>query len=643
MFVLEVAPLTHIPRPHPQTLTYYASEALARGAIVVVRIRSRRVKAVVLATTPASSLKMALRRAAFELKPIESVYTREPLIAGTVLERALWLTRTYCSSFGTALKRVYPLQLIAKEPKRGAPSIPKGGGHSLFSSAALSIGDARWKRYEEVLYRAYKSGKSSIVVVPRRSDVSSIIRMYAHIFPAPPRYWSSSIAVAERKALWQRMRAGEQMIVIGTRSAIFAPLRNLGAIIIEEEESDHHRSWASKPYYDVRTIGRFRAGNEGVTLVLGARTPSIREWWYAGKPAFPDVQSPAPRVEVIDLRKEIKEGEPSPLSPVLRTRIHNTLMQGGRVLLFLNRRGYATFVFCRDCGYIVQCPNCEIPMAYHSLSSTLATRGMICHHCGERSRAPDICPNCKGHRIKFFGLGTEQVVEACRKLFPGVRTGRLDSDTASHPRAYKKIASAFETGAIRILVGTQLAFPEVGAADLAGVISLDASLHLPDYEQGERAWRIFDRVRSLARHTLLIQTYYPRHPLFEAFRENDPARYYEYELATRKELGYPPFTQLVKLVYTHRSDSRASQDASILADKLRRAALTLPHHAQPRILGPAPAFIPREKGLFHWHLLIKFTSTAGALPDPEAVQLRNAFLEYVPSTWTVEVDPISLL
>jgi primosomal protein N' (replication factor Y) len=338
-------------------------------------------------------------------------------------------------------------------------------------------------------------------------------------------------------------------------------------------------------------------------------------------------------VEVVDLRAELRAGNRSIFSRALQAAMKRALAAGEQVILFLNRRGAATFVLCRDCGHVLSCPRCNIPLTYHSDREDLT-----CHHCNYRRKSPRTCPQCEGRRIKFFGIGTQRVEEVTRRMFPQARTIRWDRDTTRGKLAHELILDAFIRREANVMIGTQMIAKglDLPLVTLVGVISADTALHLPDFRSGERTFQLLTQVagragRSILGGQVIIQTYSPEHYAIQAASRHDYAGFYRQEIAFRRETGYPPFSRLIRLIYVHHNPTRCQTEAErmarVLSERIKRLGLS-----NLGLIGPAPAFLERLRGQYRWQIIVRGQDPHQLLEDLP-----------IPLGWRVDVDPVSLL
>jgi len=532
-------------------------------------------------------------------------------------------------------------------------------------------GSGKTEIYLRTLEEVLAQGKQAIVLVPEIALTPQTVRRFAARFPGRLTVIHSKLSLGERYDQWRRIRAGEVDIVIGSRSALFVPMPRLGLIVIDEEHEWTYKQDKS-PRYHARQVALKLAQLTGAVVILGSATPDVESYWRATQGEYTLLRLPQrilghrqrvqeqreryairdakygmrpvegveealyaelPPVQVVDLRAELRAGNTSIFSRALQEAITVALAAGEQVILFLNRRGTATFIMCRDCGHVLKCPRCEVPFAFHSAEDDL-----VCHHCNRRALVPPNCPKCWSGRIKFFGIGTQKVEEVVKQLWPQARTLRWDRDVTGGKLAHEKILEQFVAHEADVLIGTQMIAKglDLPLVTLVGVVTADTALHLPDFRCGERTFQILTQVagragRSLLGGKVIVQTYTPEHPTIQAAARHDYAAFYRPEIEFRQQQGYPPFGQLVKLVYVGTNDKRCQEEAERLQRVLRNqiARLGLP---DLDLIGPAPAFIRRVRGQYRWQIVVRGR-------DPHAL-LRDLAL---PLGWRVDVEPVSLL
>ena len=508
-------------------------------------------------------------------------------------------------------------------------------------------GSGKTEVYLAAAERCLSLGKRVIVLVPEIALTHQTVERFASRFPGRVAVLHSGISDGERFDQWWQTRRGAYDIVIGSRSAIFAPLPDVGLVVLDEEHEWTYKQVDAGPRYHARDVAMKLAELTGAVVVMGSASPDLVSYHAAlrgrvGLLVLPNRvrtdstgaprQGDMPGVEIVDMRRELREGNRGLFSRRLDEAMRECLSAGRQMVLFVNRRGSASHVQCRGCGYSLRCRRCEIALTYHRSAARL-----ICHYCGERRKPADRCPRCLAHRISYSGTGTESVERAISDRFPAVEVLRLDSDTTRGAGSHERLLSRFGSGEARVLVGTQMVtkglhFPDV---TLVGVVSADVGLSIPDYRSGERVFQLLCQVagragRGAHEGTVIVQTYQPDNYAIRAAAAQDYAAFYSREVAYRRQQGNPPFGRMVRLLHTHTNRARCETETSRFATELhteRDAA----GWSDIDILGPTPAYPPRVRGRYRWHIILR-----GAAP--------RRLLETVamPPGWTVDVDPVAM-
>lgn len=503
-------------------------------------------------------------------------------------------------------------------------------------------GSGKTEVYLRAAAECLRMGRSVLMLVPEIALTAQVSQAFRERFGSAVAVWHSQLSPSDRYVQWLRIQRGDAPVVVGARSALFAPLSNIGLILVDEEHEASYKQ-SHSPTYHARTLAEVRARDANAVLLLGSATPALETFYRAEQGLLHRLElpervggAPLPEVQLVDLR-----GKPfQPISPELLDVLQETLRRGEQAILFLNRRGFAPLLLCRECGYTPMCPNCSVALVYHRG----ATPFMLCHHCGQRQSPPTTCPQCGGVEIRPFGVGTQRVEATLRQLLPDVRTTRLDRDAFQRRHQYLQILSDFRAGNLDVLIGTQMAargldFPRV---TLVGVISADTGLYLPDFRASERVFELLTQVvgragRREQRGHALIQTYNPDHLAVQCALRQDYAAFYRQELEYRREVGYPPFTRLVNLLSTDTSAAAAEHPLMQLAQWLE----PLVGDALLQILGPAPAPLERLENRYRYHLLIKFAS------DTEPAEFLAPVLAQLPpedlARVKVDIDPVQLI
>ncbi len=467
-------------------------------------------------------------------------------------------------------------------------------------------GSGKTRVYIEACQFARQQGKQALVLVPEIALTPQMIQRFKAAFADRVSVWHSHLSEGERFDVWQRVRHGAYDVMIGTRSAVFMPLRQLGLIVVDEEHETSFKQ-DSAPRYHGRDVAIMRARMLNAPCLLGSATPALESYHNARQNRYTLLELPVrvadrplPAVEIIDMRRQPAI---SRITPILKQKIEERLERREGIILFLNRRGFSTFVLCMDCGYSFDCVNCHVTLTYHAVTAQIK-----CHYCNYTRPAPKNCPKCAGFHLSFRGAGTQRVEDEVQQLFPRARVLRLDMDATTTKGAHRRILDEFRLGLADILLGTQMVakgldFPHV---TLVGVISADVSLNLPDFRAAERTFQLLTQVAGRAgrgdkKGEVIIQTYAPNHYAILTAKTHDYQSFYNREIKERRDLGFPPFCRIMNLQITSSSETRAIEIAEELSQILRG----LNHPAIADILGPAPALISKIKGQYRWHLLLK--------------------------------------
>ena len=515
-------------------------------------------------------------------------------------------------------------------------------------------GSGKTEVYLQAIARALEDGKGSIVLVPEISLTPQTVERFKARFSSGPlqtlvAVLHSHLSAGERHDEWHKIRQGRAKIVIGARSAIFAPVEPLGLIIVDEEH-EHSYKQEEAPRYHARDVAVVRGQREEATVVLGSATPSLESYHNAkqGKYTLLEMLSRVddkrmPLVRVQDMRTEKSKGDKGPpiFSQRLKDAIHHRLEANEQTILFLNRRGFATSMQCPDCGLVAECPNCSLSLTYHRREQTLR-----CHICGHQDRAPQRCPNekCRSPKIRFHGLGTEKVEDVLRKLFPSANVCRMDSDALKRKDDFRRILGDFRRGKIDILVGTQmiakgLHFPRV---TLVGIVYADTSLHLADFRAGERTFQLLTQVAGRAGRgdvegEVVVQTFSPVHPAIQFARRHDFEGYFETEMEFREQLLYPPFTRAALLTIRGRNEDKVKFSADHIKRELEKL---IPDLSDLVIAGPAPSPLLRAENFYRYQIMLRLGQMSVLSRHLALIDAQLTLPDDV--TLTIDIDPVNL-
>lgn len=471
-------------------------------------------------------------------------------------------------------------------------------------------GSGKTEVYLHIIDRVLKMGKTAIVLVPEISLTPQMTNRFISRFGKQVAIMHSGLSDGEKFDEWRKIKSGKARVVVGARSAIFSPLENIGAIIIDEEHEATYKQ-ESNPRYHARDVAALRANYHNAVLLLGSATPAIESRARASRGVYNFLQlsqranpkARIPKVEIIDFRDFVGKQEVSNFTPVLLDKIRERLVRQEQVVLMLNRRGYSSFIMCRDCGYVDDCPNCDISLTLH-----MDTKTMNCHYCGFEKPIPRTCPNCQSRSIRYYGTGTQKAYDELQEVLPEARILRMDVDTTRQKGAHQKILDKFGAYEADILLGTQmiakgLDFPNV---TLVGVLNADTSLNLPDFRASERTFQLLTQVAGRAGRAekegeVLIQTYNPQHYAIQLAQQQDYEAFYAYEMGIRRQLGYPPYYFTVGLTLSHKDEQTVVRKSFEVLQVLRSQLSD-----KIKILGPTPKPVARTHNLYHYQIIVKY-------------------------------------
>ncbi|MED4532594.1 primosomal protein N' [Metabacillus fastidiosus] len=509
-----------------------------------------------------------------------------------------------------SFQKTIPLQLNEEQEKAIVPILEAVNDkkHEVFLMYGVT-GSGKTEVYLQSIEKVLNEGKEAIVLVPEISLTPQMVNRFKGRFGSLVAVLHSGLSTGEKYDEWRKIERKEVKVVVGARSAIFAPFENLGMIIIDEEHESSYKQ-EENPRYQARDVAVYRGNYHQCPVILGSATPTLESFARASKNVYKlltladrvNARS-MPAVEIVDMREELRTGNRTMFSTNLIEKLQDRLAKGEQSVLFLNRRGYSSFVMCRDCGYVIQCAHCDISLTYHRFSQSLK-----CHYCGHEEHMPTKCPECESEHIRFFGTGTQKVEEEILKVLPEARIIRMDVDTTSRKGAHEKLLTEFGEGRADILLGTQmiakgLDFPNV---TLVGVLTADTMLNLPDFRASEKTFQLLTQVSGRAgRHELpgevVIQTYTPEHYSVQLASQYDYNLFYEKEMLIRKQHSYPPFYYLSLITISHPEVTKAASVTEQIVSFLRREL-----SPQTIILGPVASPIPRIKDRYRYQCMIKY-------------------------------------
>jgi primosomal protein N' (replication factor Y) len=507
-------------------------------------------------------------------------------------------------------------------------------------------GSGKTEVYLQALAHCLALGKRAIVLVPELSLTPQAVARFEARFPGQVGLLHSAMSPTKHWGEWWASHEGRRGVVIGPRSALFAPQPGLGLIVLDEEHEWTYKQVDASPRYHARETARELARLSGAVVVLGSATPGVVTAYQAERGTYTMLALPnriersgAPTtmadVQIVDMREELRAGNRSVFSRALQAGLQRVLDDKKQAILFLNRRGSAGIVECRSCGHVMRCYRCGTPYTMHGSAEA---GSLVCHHCNRRRGVPATCPNCRSPRIRSLGLGTQRLVTEVQELAPEARVLRWDSDSASTPAAHAELLERFESGGADVLVGTQMIAKglDIPAVTLVGVVLADLGLHLPDFRAPERTFQLLTQVagragRGASAGNVIIQSYAPEHYAVQAAAQQDYDAFYAQEMVYRRAHGNPPVSKLVRLLFGHGQERQARAEAQRMASELRRAARDWDMR-DTDVVGPAPSYPSRVRGAWRWHLFLR---------GPEPRTLLDKIK--LPPDWVVDVDPTNVV
>jgi len=509
-------------------------------------------------------------------------------------------------------------------------------------------GSGKTEIYMNLVSYMLKNNKQSIILIPEISLTPQMVERFKGRFGRDIAVFHSRLSDGERYDEWMRVKLGNVKIAIGARSAIFLPFENLGLIVIDEEHEASYKS-DSDPKFDAREIAYMKCELENCKLILGSATPSIESYY---KTTINELElitineradgAAMPKVEIVDMREELMNNNRSIFSKSLYDGITESLRKNEQVILFLNRRGFSTFVSCRKCGYVFKCKKCDISLTYHNTSEYLT-----CHYCGEKERISKVCPSCGSSYVKYFGVGTEKIEQEINRIFPSAKTLRMDFDTTRKKNSYEYIYNTFKNKQADILIGTQMVAKGLDFKDvtLVGVIAADLSLNLPDFRAFERTFQLLTQVsgragRGSKEGNVVIQTYSADNLTIQYAANNDYDSFYKNEIMMREAMDYPPFTSILVITMSSEDENLLIKSIQSIGENLK---YKIKNNDKITLLGPCPCGISKIKNFYRWQIIIK-----GNIEEIIAGEIKNFVYESVKNVYnsirvSIDINPSSMI
>jgi primosomal protein N' (replication factor Y) len=607
----------------------------------------------------------------FRVRDIEKVIDEDPILPDELMKLTRWISDYYCTSLGSALAAAVPAPLksgktsvkerkVEEEEKYIPTSHLKATPEQAKALTAIKgyikkeefkvfllhgiTSSGKTEVYLQCISDVIEQGKSAIVLIPEISLTPQTVERFKSRFGENVAVIHSRMTGGRRFKEWKNIKDGISKIVVGARSALFSPIRNLGLIVVDEEHETSYKQ-EDTPRYHAREVAIKKARIAECPVILGSATPSLESYYKAEIGEYKLLKltkriddRPLPKAAIIDMKVEMTKGKRAAIiSTYLRRRIEEAVAAKKQVMLFLNRRGFSTYINCRNCGYTLKCKKCESVLVYHS-----SKKQLVCHYCNFRQDVPRICPECESSYLNFSGKGTEKIESEIHRMFPIAGIDRMDTDVTKKRGSHSAILRKVKSGKTNILVGTQMIakghdFPQV---TLVGVISADVGLNLPDFRSSERTFNLLTQVGGRAGRgrdagEVVIQTYAPGHYAITTAAKHDYDRFYKREIALRKELDFPPFSNIIKITIRSTKETIAKDAAVNLKKYLKRLKCK-----KTDLAGPAPGVIPKIRNRYIWNILIKTNDVLATckklrLALADYGRIKRAFL-------TIDVDPISL-
>lgn len=637
----EIIPLIRLPRNF-DIFDYIVSEGLAEeikvGQAVLIPFRGKIIQGVILKLKDRPSFVGA------ELKEIKKILDPSPLLGDNLLKLLEWMRGYYFLSLPTLIRAIAPKiprrKVAIKERESGPAILPLTVNKSFVQSIQATV--SRYFQYNKkinflhynqeknkiavllkIIEKTIAAGEQVIILEPQITAVEKIHGYLNNKFSGQVAILHSQLSASAYWQSYKKFRDNEARILIGTRLAVFTSAENLGLIIIDEEAEDDYKQYDQNPRYDARDVAVKLSEISGAKIIFAAQAPRLETYYQVDSGAYEYLNlldKTAPAFKIVNMQESVHYGNYTSISEQLGRKIRQKLAQKEKTLLLINRRGLASLVACADCHHLFKCPNCRAPLSSHE-------KNLECHHCGNTSPIPLSCPFCRGVNIKFFGLGAEKLEREIKNIFPGKKVVRIDQD---QPEDIQRLASA------EIVIGTQFFiknFSEVlEKFSLFGIISPDTLFFRPDFRANEKIYQWLTSIINLAKENrgeLIIQTFYPEQPIFNNLQPTNYDKFYQQELEERKKLGYPPFGQLVKLIYQDPNEKKASFEAQELFKKLQKFT-----KENFDILGPIQSYPIKIYNKYRWYIIIKI--------NKQSCDVRE-LLKTIPGNWIIDRDPESLL
>jgi primosomal protein N' (replication factor Y) len=635
MKILKIISGTKIPLNQPQLLTYFSKENIEPGGLVSIKLRNRKAAGVVFETEDLRQTKMNLRKSSFRLKNIEKILASDEIIDEKLRELILWISLYYWEPTGIIFKSILtniPLKELSKRESfyENKKENKKSSKDDLNKKEFYS--DLSNKYHHRILLGTTKKEGQVLELYPEIIKIDKAYQRLPESLKKKALVFHSEIKRSQLKKNWLRIFSGEPIIIFSTRQGVFLPFKNLKLIIVNDENSLSYKSWDQHPKYNAKHVALKLSDLHKAKIIFIDKVLSFESYSnIKDEKYFPKTElfkEKTAKIEIIDMIKLMEQGNKfSYFSPVLIKKIKSVLNKNGTILLFQNRRGLATYIYCKDCGYFYECPNCKSSLVYYR-----DTNKLICHLCSHRENPPGGCRKCHGHLVKYSGHGTQRIFKEITNLFPETPIRLLDLNSAPTNIEKQKIVQNFigeKKG--KILVATSIIFGvQEMKFDLISILNFDLLVNFPDFSTGERVIRLVRKL-ALSSKELIIQTYDPEDSLLKMLNSEQYEEIYKKELSLRKAFFYPPYWQIISLKYRHKDEIRAEKESKKLFDQL---ILKNKSSEGIKILGPMNSLKPKIKSFYYRSIILKVKRSH--------LKERNHLLATIPDFWDIDVDTIEI-
>ncbi len=642
MYIIEVIPLIILPSNAPQLLSYFFNKKLEKGVMVEVLIGNRKVRATVAASTPIEDRKISLKKSGFQLKQLSSVVSESPQISDNQFKIALWLSRYYYAPLGYCLKTVLPSFFLKKGYEIIVPAEKKSKTETIARKPLFILSNAKetLTNILPFIKKAIEGQAQIALIVPDTSTIEYFYENLAQNYEVVK--ISSSLSNKNLHSAWKKIASGQADIILGTRQALFMPFKNLKLLIVDDVLHEFYKSDMT-PKYNTPDLAKTIADMHGAKTIFISPITGIENYYYLKNKKYELLDETKPRspLRVVNMVEEIKNGNFSLFSKEFKNQFLSAInpsSQGKKILIFSPRRGHSGVLVCQNCGYAVKCKECGIAFRIHKVTDFI----LLCHRCSRRLKMPTNCPNCNSFKLKTQGpAGTQKIYDEVQKLIAmsgadKVPVQILDADVVKNETEEEDITNEVKKPHTSILIATQMVFSHRYDIkfDLIGVLNTDSLISTPDFKTEERLFYQIEKLLDFRPKNMLIQTYNPENSAILTASEGRYKDFYDKDLETRRVFSYPPYSRLVRLTYRHKSRDKASYESRVLSGRLKMAIAQMKLDQKIKLIDSHPSFTEKERGLFAYNIVLK------VLPGLENIK---DILKYVPSNWSIDVDPRSII